>query len=173
MGLATCPLCSDDEDIELVRALDDGRRVVKHRCRYEWGHRAAPASRPAYGWLTSQPPPARARQRIVSVPWPRIARRFKPMVDTHSLGPPPQRPYKGEIDLKDRPDYLIFHRPIDRDVDCPPIPNEEVDGLHVPPRLDSTPLPTRAHACGEARQVPRKPGLEQRFCVDYPVAQHG
>ncbi|MGW7426031.1 hypothetical protein ACWGJB_39415 [Streptomyces sp. NPDC054813] len=38
MGLAMCPLCSDDEDIELVRILDDGRRVVKHRCGYEWEH---------------------------------------------------------------------------------------------------------------------------------------
>ncbi|MFF7980171.1 hypothetical protein ACFZDK_13725 [Streptomyces sp. NPDC007901] len=38
MALVMCPLCSDDEDIELVRALDDGRRVVKHRCGYEWEH---------------------------------------------------------------------------------------------------------------------------------------
>ncbi|WP_329533152.1 hypothetical protein OG568_24850 [Streptomyces sp. NBC_01450] len=44
MGLAMCPLCSDDEDIELVRVLDDGRRVVKHRCGYAWEHgeRTAP-----------------------------------------------------------------------------------------------------------------------------------
>ncbi|WP_055494949.1 hypothetical protein [Streptomyces sp. TP-A0356] len=38
MGLAMCPLCSDDEDIELLRTLDDGRRVMKHRCGYEWEH---------------------------------------------------------------------------------------------------------------------------------------
>lgn len=38
MGLAMCPLCSDDEDIDLVRVLDDGRRLVKHRCGQEWEH---------------------------------------------------------------------------------------------------------------------------------------
>ncbi|MEI5525468.1 hypothetical protein WB401_12955 [Streptomyces brasiliscabiei] len=38
MGLAMCPLCSDDEDIEVVRTLGDGRRAVKHRCGYEWEH---------------------------------------------------------------------------------------------------------------------------------------
>ncbi|MFJ4790067.1 hypothetical protein [Streptomyces sp. NPDC088794] len=38
MGLAMCPLCSEDEDIEVVRTLDDGRRIVKHRCGYEWAH---------------------------------------------------------------------------------------------------------------------------------------
>ncbi|MFC8256904.1 hypothetical protein ACFUNF_04415 [Streptomyces sp. NPDC057291] len=38
MVLAMCPLCSDDEDIDVVRTLDDGRRVVKHRCGYEWEH---------------------------------------------------------------------------------------------------------------------------------------
>ncbi|MEU9409569.1 hypothetical protein AB0E08_28280 [Streptomyces sp. NPDC048281] len=43
MALAMCPLCSDDEDIEVVRVLDDGRRVVKHRCGYAWEHGEAPA----------------------------------------------------------------------------------------------------------------------------------
>ncbi|MEU9207768.1 hypothetical protein AB0D27_07380 [Streptomyces sp. NPDC048415] len=43
MVLAMCPLCSDDEDIELVRMLDDGRRVVKHRCGYAWEHGEPPA----------------------------------------------------------------------------------------------------------------------------------
>lgn len=38
MGLAMCPLCSEDEDIELVRTLDDARRLVRHRCGYEWEH---------------------------------------------------------------------------------------------------------------------------------------
>ncbi|MEV0495795.1 hypothetical protein [Streptomyces atratus] len=38
MVLAMCPLCSNDEDIDVVRTLDDGRRVVKHRCGYEWEH---------------------------------------------------------------------------------------------------------------------------------------
>lgn len=37
-----CPLCSDDEDIEVVRSLEGGRRVVRHRCGFEWEH-AAPA----------------------------------------------------------------------------------------------------------------------------------
>ncbi|MGP4049762.1 hypothetical protein [Streptomyces sp. 2A115] len=52
MGLAMCPLCSDDEDIELVRTLDDGRRVVKHRCGYEWEHRqpTPPTKRPSYSF---------------------------------------------------------------------------------------------------------------------------
>ncbi|WP_432161653.1 hypothetical protein [Streptomyces tendae] len=36
MSLAMCPLCSEDEDIEVVRSLDGGRRVVRHRCGYEW-----------------------------------------------------------------------------------------------------------------------------------------
>ncbi|UIX34086.1 hypothetical protein [Streptomyces sp. GQFP] len=40
MGLAMCPLCSEDDDIEVVRTLDDGRRVVKHRCGYAWEHGA-------------------------------------------------------------------------------------------------------------------------------------
>lgn len=38
MVLAMCPLCSEDEDIEVVRKLESGRRVVKHRCGYEWEH---------------------------------------------------------------------------------------------------------------------------------------
>ncbi|MFE0650463.1 hypothetical protein ACFVZH_17940 [Streptomyces sp. NPDC059534] len=33
-----CPLCSDDEDIEVTRTFDDGRRLVKHRCGYAWEH---------------------------------------------------------------------------------------------------------------------------------------
>ncbi|MFF6807563.1 hypothetical protein [Streptomyces sp. NPDC012616] len=40
MALAMCPLCSDDEDIELVRGLEGGRRLVRHRCGYEWEHGA-------------------------------------------------------------------------------------------------------------------------------------
>ncbi|MFF3015669.1 hypothetical protein [Streptomyces sp. NPDC057939] len=36
MTLAMCPLCSDDEDIAVVRALDGGRQLVKHRCGFEW-----------------------------------------------------------------------------------------------------------------------------------------
>ncbi|MFI6623089.1 hypothetical protein [Streptomyces sp. NPDC050528] len=43
MSLAMCPLCSKDDDIEAVRSLDDGRRVVRHRCGYEWEH-GEPAS---------------------------------------------------------------------------------------------------------------------------------
>ncbi|WP_371593897.1 hypothetical protein [Streptomyces virginiae] len=39
MALAMCPLCSDDEDIAVVRTFDGGRRLVKHRCGYEWEHR--------------------------------------------------------------------------------------------------------------------------------------
>ncbi|CCK28470.1 hypothetical protein BN159_4091 [Streptomyces davaonensis JCM 4913] len=39
MALVMCPLCSDDEDIEVVRPLDGGRRTVRHRCGYEWEHR--------------------------------------------------------------------------------------------------------------------------------------
>lgn len=52
MGLAMCPLCSDDEDIELVRTLDDGRRVVKHRCGYQWEHGepTAPKKKPSYSF---------------------------------------------------------------------------------------------------------------------------
>ncbi|MFC8521093.1 hypothetical protein [Streptomyces sp. NPDC057257] len=38
MGLAMCPLCSEDEDIDVAGTLDDGRRVVRHRCGYEWAH---------------------------------------------------------------------------------------------------------------------------------------
>ncbi|MFG2835425.1 hypothetical protein ACGFZH_34790 [Streptomyces zaomyceticus] len=34
-----CPLCSDDEDIEAVRPLDGGGRLVKHRCGFAWEHR--------------------------------------------------------------------------------------------------------------------------------------
>ena len=40
MALAMCPLCSDDEDIELVRGLEGGRRLVRHRCGFEWEHGA-------------------------------------------------------------------------------------------------------------------------------------
>ncbi|WP_416985084.1 hypothetical protein [Streptomyces sp. T028] len=39
MALVMCPLCSDDEDIEVVRTLDGGRRFVKHRCGYGWEHK--------------------------------------------------------------------------------------------------------------------------------------
>ncbi|POX47686.1 hypothetical protein [Streptomyces sp. Ru72] len=51
MGLAMCPLCSDDEDIEFVRAVDDGRRVVKHRCGYEWEHgEPSPSKKRSYSF---------------------------------------------------------------------------------------------------------------------------
>ncbi|KOG28992.1 hypothetical protein ADK34_13445 [Streptomyces viridochromogenes] len=39
MALAMCPLCSDDEDIVVVRTFDGGRRLVKHRYGYESEHR--------------------------------------------------------------------------------------------------------------------------------------
>ncbi len=39
MALVMCPLCSEDEDIEVIRTLDGGRRLVKHRCGYEWEHK--------------------------------------------------------------------------------------------------------------------------------------
>ncbi|MDT0400378.1 MULTISPECIES: hypothetical protein [Streptomyces] len=45
MALVMCPLCSDDEDIEVVRSLEGGGRVVRHRCGYEWED-AAPAAAP-------------------------------------------------------------------------------------------------------------------------------
>ncbi|MEU6500260.1 MULTISPECIES: hypothetical protein [Streptomyces] len=38
MSLAICPLCSDDEDIEVRATLDGGRRVLSHRCGFEWEH---------------------------------------------------------------------------------------------------------------------------------------
>ncbi|MFJ8153458.1 hypothetical protein [Streptomyces sp. NPDC094468] len=38
MGLAMCPLCSDDEDIEVVQHLEGGRRRVRHRCGFAWEH---------------------------------------------------------------------------------------------------------------------------------------
>ncbi|WP_298571921.1 hypothetical protein [Streptomyces luteogriseus] len=38
MGLAMCPLCSDDEDIEVVQDLEGGRRRVRHRCGFAWDH---------------------------------------------------------------------------------------------------------------------------------------
>ncbi|WP_239070743.1 MULTISPECIES: hypothetical protein [unclassified Streptomyces] len=43
-----CPVCSDDEDIELVRTLEGGRWLVKHRCGCEWEHGepADPKKRP-------------------------------------------------------------------------------------------------------------------------------
>jgi hypothetical protein len=41
----------EDEDIELVRVLDDGRKVVRHRCGYEWTHGApAAAKKPLYSF---------------------------------------------------------------------------------------------------------------------------
>ncbi|MGW7026072.1 hypothetical protein ACWGFX_02560 [Streptomyces xanthophaeus] len=40
MAVPMCPLCSDDEDVE-ARTLDGGRRMVRHRCGYEWEHREA------------------------------------------------------------------------------------------------------------------------------------
>ena len=43
MALALCPLCSDDEDIEVTRTLDGGRRFVRHRCGYEWEYREPPS----------------------------------------------------------------------------------------------------------------------------------
>ncbi|WP_327712463.1 hypothetical protein OG912_32730 [Streptomyces sp. NBC_00464] len=43
MSLAMCPLCSDDEDIEVRATLDGGRRVLRHRCGFEWEH-GEPAS---------------------------------------------------------------------------------------------------------------------------------
>lgn len=47
MALAMCPLCVDDEDMDLVRTLDDGRRLVRHRCGYEWEHGQPPAPKKA------------------------------------------------------------------------------------------------------------------------------
>ncbi|MEU5507906.1 hypothetical protein ACFTZ8_05615 [Streptomyces fungicidicus] len=44
MAVVMCPLCSDDEDVDVVRRLEDGGRVVRHRCGYEWRD-AAPAAR--------------------------------------------------------------------------------------------------------------------------------
>jgi hypothetical protein len=38
MGLAMCPVCCEDEDIEVVRVLDSGRQLVRHRCGQEWEH---------------------------------------------------------------------------------------------------------------------------------------
>ncbi|WP_433166786.1 hypothetical protein [Kribbella sp. CA-247076] len=48
--LAMCPLCADDDDVEVVEDLSDGRQRVRHRCGYEWTHGAADVakSRPAY-----------------------------------------------------------------------------------------------------------------------------
>ncbi|MFD5789492.1 hypothetical protein ACFWH1_23065 [Streptomyces sp. NPDC127037] len=43
MSLAMCPLCSDDEDIEVRATLDGGRRMLRHRCGYEWEHRQPPS----------------------------------------------------------------------------------------------------------------------------------
>ncbi|BFO15270.1 hypothetical protein SHKM778_16580 [Streptomyces sp. KM77-8] len=45
MARVMCPLCSDDEDIEVVRSGEGGGRVVRHRCGYEWED-AAPAAVP-------------------------------------------------------------------------------------------------------------------------------
>jgi len=52
MGLAMCPMCTEDEDIELVRVLDDGRRLVRHRCGCEWKHGepTAPKKKPSYSF---------------------------------------------------------------------------------------------------------------------------
>ncbi|MFJ9719455.1 hypothetical protein ACIRPQ_26585 [Streptomyces sp. NPDC101213] len=41
MAVVMCPLCSDDEDVEMVGVLDDGHRLVRHRCGFEWKHRVA------------------------------------------------------------------------------------------------------------------------------------
>src|SRR4051812_28373109 len=39
MTLAMCPLCLDDEDIYVVRQLEDGRKLVECRgCKYQWEH---------------------------------------------------------------------------------------------------------------------------------------
>ncbi|MFJ9539747.1 hypothetical protein ACIRPX_21095 [Streptomyces sp. NPDC101225] len=56
MRLAMCPLCSDDEDIEVVRALEGGRRMVKHRCGYTWEHKEPvdPKKKPSYSFLDLQ-----------------------------------------------------------------------------------------------------------------------
>ncbi|WP_370410869.1 hypothetical protein [Streptomyces fradiae] len=43
MSMAMCPLCSDDEDIEVRATLDGGRRVVRHRCGFEWEHGGLPS----------------------------------------------------------------------------------------------------------------------------------
>lgn len=50
MGLAMCPVCCDDEDIEPVRVLDDGRRLMRHRCGLEWadGEPLAQGKKPSY-----------------------------------------------------------------------------------------------------------------------------
>lgn len=39
MALPMCPLCSDDEDVVVIGTFGGGRRLVKHRCGYEWEHR--------------------------------------------------------------------------------------------------------------------------------------
>ena len=44
-----CPVCSDEYDIELVRVEDDGARVVRHRCGWEWTHGAPRVARPKAG----------------------------------------------------------------------------------------------------------------------------
>ncbi|MFR9798367.1 hypothetical protein ACL02U_21080 [Streptomyces sp. MS06] len=46
MALAMCPFCCGDEDIEEVRTLDDGRRLMRHRCGEEWQTAAPPAPAP-------------------------------------------------------------------------------------------------------------------------------
>ncbi|MFS3128088.1 hypothetical protein ACLM5J_06755 [Nocardioides sp. Bht2] len=39
MALVMCPLCTDEEDVDLVKRLPDGRkRVVCRRCDYTWEH---------------------------------------------------------------------------------------------------------------------------------------
>ncbi|MFC9595411.1 hypothetical protein ACFTUC_37140 [Streptomyces sp. NPDC056944] len=62
MALAMCPLCSDDEDVEAVRPLDGGGRLVKHRCGFEWEHRepVVPQKNPlrSFGELKSRFPKA-------------------------------------------------------------------------------------------------------------------
>ncbi|TDD11849.1 hypothetical protein E1218_35625 [Kribbella turkmenica] len=46
--LAMCPLCADDDDVQVVDTLPDGRRRVRHRCGYEWTHGTADAAKPTY-----------------------------------------------------------------------------------------------------------------------------
>lgn len=39
MALVMCPLCTDEEDVDLVERLPDGRkRVICRRCDYTWDH---------------------------------------------------------------------------------------------------------------------------------------
>ena len=46
MALAMCPTCSDDEDIELIGLLEDGRREAHcARCDITWAHGEAAQNR--------------------------------------------------------------------------------------------------------------------------------